>query len=623
MLLNTFISGIKLRQLPKLLLVLALSLISLSLHARQLQDLVVTEIEGPSSIPVFRNYPDDAAIIVSSSITNLRFDSNFEVVADDSDPANGEYRIIIRPFRQTITVQANGFKQLRFTVPVSTAREVRFYSIEPLEVEEDLIPTVFALSPPQAMDAAVFIDGQAVDINQGLVNLSPGTHQLRIEKQGYRIIDEEILIAEDQTAIRRFELEPLQPQRITITSSPSEASVELNDVARGNTDLQLFEFPGEYFVRISKAGYKSIQQAISVIEGQDNTFNFVLEEFSGDLSLNVTPSNARVTLNGQAVNLVNGNAKVLPGTYTLRVEANGYRSYTEPLVINEDEVVSRTIALEQITGSLQFTIQPISANITLVDSFGNVVEQWPGSRYLPALPIGSYTIRATAENYQPFSTSLIIREDQTTTLTESMTSISAAELAERQRQQEFEEEQARMAELEEERRQKAAAREKRQSFFKRDAFGGLYIHYNLFEIDGNAFTNNVDESSGFGLGFFKYKNLKTTSLDFVYNSYTMVSNTALPDEIISYNLAASFVPTLPIGPFMIGYGLGLDFTQYEDSDAIAYYYTYDAFLAFQLTFKPKSWGIGFMLDSRNSWDIGLADVYNPWNQVKYSLILSF
>ncbi len=619
----TSISGLSFGRLPKAVFVIILTLFTFNIQAQQLRDLVVNEIENPfNTIPVFIDYPDDAAIIVTSSLTNLRFDSNFEVVDDKSDAAAGEYRIIVRPFRQTITVQANGYKQLRFTVPVSQAREVRFFTIEPMEEEVDLIPTVFAISPAQAMDASVFIDGQAVDINRA-VELTPGSHDLRIEKQGYRTISETIVISDDQTAIRRYEMEQLEPQTITITSTPSDAIIEINNVVRGNTDRQLFEFPGDYFVRISKAGYKSIQQTISVVENESNTFNFVLEEFGGDLNLSITPANARVSLNGQPVALTNGTARVIPGTYTLSVDANGYRSYSEPLIINEDDVITRTINLEQIIGSLQFSIQPIFADVILQDGFGNTVQQWQGARFIPSLPTGNYTLRASADQHEPYTTSIVIRENQTTTFDAQMTSFSEAEIAERERQAQLERDRQALAAAREEQRRKDAAKDRRQSFFKRPAFGGLYLHYNAFEIDGNAFSTNVDESYGLGLGFFKYKNLKTTSIDFVYNSYTMINSSSLPDEIISYNIAASFVPTLPLGPFMIGYGVGVDFTQYEDADDLAYYYTYDAFLSFQLTFKPKSWGIGFMMDSRNSWDIGLADVYNPWSQVKYSLILSF
>jgi hypothetical protein len=622
---NTIISSFSSsKKNSKAVLVLFLSLLFFqSTQAQQLRELVATEVQpDQTSIAVFAGYPDDAAIIISSSLTDLRFESNVEIIDNLSDPASGEYRLVIPPFRQNIRVNANGFRQLRINVAVTGPKDVKYYTIEPAEEEEDLIPTVFAIEPITASDANFFIDGQAVDIRTR-VDLAPGVHQVRIEKQGWRTLTEEITVSEDQPAIRTYTLEQVQPQTVTITSTPTDAIIELNNSVRGTTDYQFFELPGDYFVRISKAGYKTVQQNITIAENQNNSFKFVLEEFGGQLNITTNPPNARVYMNNQLVNIVNGTATMIPGPYTLRVEANGYETHTETIVIIEDQTETRNIILNQIVGQLQFTIQPISADVVLRDNFGNIVRQWQGAQYIPSMPVGNYTVSSTALNHQPYSQNLTIFENQTTTIEARMTSISEAELAEQRRQAQLEADRRALAAAREEERRKEAAREKRASFFKRPTFGGMYFHYNLFELDGNAFSTNVDESQGFGLGFFKYKNYKTTSFDFVYNTYSMVSNTNLPDEIISYNLTAAYVPTLPIGPFLIGYGVGFDFTQYEVSDAASYYYTYDAFLAFQLSFMPKKWNIGFMIDNRRSWDIEVADVYNPWTQLKYSLILSF
>jgi hypothetical protein len=95
----------------------------------------------------------------------------------------------------------------------------------------------------------------------------------------------------------------------------------------------------------------------------------------------------------------------------------------------------------------------------------------------------------------------------------------------------------------------------------------------------------------------------------------------LPEEIRSYNVSTSLVPTLSFGPVLIGYGVGLDFTQYEEPASQSFDYTYDAFTAFQITFKPKNWGLGFMIDNRKSWDIGFAEEYREWAQLKYSIVL--
>lgn len=623
---NTTNRGLRfIHSITKLFLIILLSLIFIDpINAQQLRDLTFKEIKNPfNTIPVFVNNPDDAALIITSSLTNLRFDSNVGIVADQSAPAAGEYRLIILPFRQSITVQAPGFKQLRIPVQVTKAKEVNFFSIEPLEDEEkETSPILFSISPLTA-EATVFIDGQPIENLQTAVNLSPGSHTINIESIGYKTIEDTLTIDGTRNFFN-YELEQLQIQKFVITSNPDGASVEIDGNALPNqTNLDGFRYPGDYFVRVSKPGYKVEQRSITIKEGVTNTFNFNLEEFGGDLVLNLSPKNASVYLNEVLTPLQNGRVKARPDQYSLRIQANGYETQTIPIIIKDGVETVRTISLEQIVGSLLINTSPYNANVVLIDQFGNQYHQEQGSFILNNIPVGTYTIRSTAPNHNDFSSSVTINKNIQSTATINMISFNEAELAELERQKQLEEDKRNLAAAEEEKRRQRALKEQRQGFFKRSSFSGMYFHYNLFEIDGTSFQNNVDESVGFGLGFFKYKNLKTTSLDFVYNRYTLTSDPDLPDEIISYNVTAAFVPTLPIGPFMIGYGVGFDFTQYEDADELAYHYTYDAFLTFQMVFQPTSWNLGFMIDNRKSWDIGVADVYNPWSQLKYSLILSF
>lgn len=197
----------------KLFLVILLSLIIIKpTNAQQLRDLTFKEIENPfNTIPVFVNNPDDAALIITSSLTNLRFDSNVGIVADQSDPAAGEYRLIILPFRQSITVQAPGYKQLRIPVQVTKAKEVKFFTIEPLEdEEEETSPILFSISPLTA-EATVFIDGQPIDNLQTAVNLSPGSHTINIESIGYKTIEDTLTIDGTRNFFN-YELEQLQNQ---------------------------------------------------------------------------------------------------------------------------------------------------------------------------------------------------------------------------------------------------------------------------------------------------------------------------------------------------------------------------------------------------------------------------
>jgi len=97
----------------------------------QLMELEVEQSVGDGPIPVFRDFPDKSGVIVRSSITNLRFDSTFEIIDERSNPDEGTYRIILEPVNQYLSVNAPGFMTNRIQLNGLNTREVRFYDIEP------------------------------------------------------------------------------------------------------------------------------------------------------------------------------------------------------------------------------------------------------------------------------------------------------------------------------------------------------------------------------------------------------------------------------------------------------------------------------------------------------------
>lgn len=378
----------------------------------QLKDLEVQPLDASNeTIPVFRDYPDHAAIIVSSSLTNLQFDSNVEIVADLSEPNSGEYRLIIAPFRQSISVNSPGYKQIRFSVQVTNPRQVVFYNIEPLVDTEDLIPIVLSLNE---LDATVTIDNIAYDPNLA-IRLEEGTYTIRIEKEGYRTIVEEIEIDEESFRFD-YELEAIQPTTITYTSDPPEARLEINNVEIGETSLQEFRFPGTYFIRISKPGYKSIQQSITIVENLSNDpslnkFHFRLEQSVGELNLTLNPPNSTVYLNRESYGS-QSEIRVTPGTYLLEVEKSGYTGYSEPISIVEGDVITRTITLEQIVGSLRLTVQPISTRMRLINSDNETFREWDGAIILDNVPIGNYRLLGNADGFNNYAEEITIERDQ-------------------------------------------------------------------------------------------------------------------------------------------------------------------------------------------------------------------
>ena len=165
--------------------------------------------------PCIGNNPNEAAIIITSPLANLVIDSNVGFVKDYSEPHVGKYEFLIQPFQQLISVQAEGYLELRFWAQAHSAKQVLYYEIRPAEEEVEEMPILLTISPA---DAVVYINEEIVPDVQGM-RLAVGVHRLRIEKEGYKTLTETIAVTENNSRFD-YALEPVQLERITITTQP-------------------------------------------------------------------------------------------------------------------------------------------------------------------------------------------------------------------------------------------------------------------------------------------------------------------------------------------------------------------------------------------------------------------
>lgn len=138
------------------LLVVCLMLLPAVLHG-QLRQLEITPDVAPATFPVFTDYPDNAAVIINSSIPNLQFSSTLDIIRDLSQSGTGRYVIIIPAARQSIQVSAAGYITQSFSVGNISAREVRHFRVEPKNVNITETGTLILRTNPSG--ATITIDG--------------------------------------------------------------------------------------------------------------------------------------------------------------------------------------------------------------------------------------------------------------------------------------------------------------------------------------------------------------------------------------------------------------------------------------------------------------------------------
>lgn len=378
----------------------------------QLEELQVTKLEAPSTVAVFVDYPNEAAIIIRSSLTNLVFDSNVGIIENKSNSNAGEYRLIIQPFRQTISVQAEGFIQLRFNIIPSGARDVIYYEVQPKVPELEAIPIniIVQKNGEVASDGIdIFIDDQLAESKGNTYSVAPGNHLVRIEGGlGYKIISDEINVDVGNTFFP-YNLEQLELVQFSLTTNPSNASIFINNETPRTTPFGDFRFPGEYFVQILLDGYERLEQTIIVKENEENSFNFDLEPSSTRLILDIDPPDANIQLNRIEYN-GQSDIPLTPGLYRLEITKKGYDTYTEQFQIAKDQEIRRTVSMNQLKGMLEFSVFPLEANVSLKNLNGELIKNWNGL-LRNNFPIGNYTLEATLVNHDTVSVDLEIGTD--------------------------------------------------------------------------------------------------------------------------------------------------------------------------------------------------------------------
>ncbi len=384
-------------------------------HAQigDLQRLSITPVDAPDAgIPVFRDHPDKAAIIIESSLTNLVFESNMGGIVDQrSEPARGRYILIIEPFTQILQVNAPGFITGRFRVAAPQARDVLHYEIEPEERAPDLISVIFNVKQD---DATLYVDDQLTEANQ-TVQLVPGVHQVRLEREGYRIIEDAVNVSPGNIQFN-YEMEVIDLVPVYISSNVPEARVLIDGTERGQIDraggFGLFLYPGSYALTVIQSGYVTRNENLEVAEEGQNRISVDLQRNVGELALDLTPSDASVELNLQGYSgqdLV----ELAPGRYRLDVIKDGYAPHSESIEIVRNERLERSITLEAYTGSLKFTASPSDAKVTLLDRYGEVVANWQGINLLRNLKVGTYILQVEAPDHLPMEQTIAISRDQT------------------------------------------------------------------------------------------------------------------------------------------------------------------------------------------------------------------
>lgn len=370
----------------------------------QLRELEVKPEDAPATIPVFRNHPDQAAVIIYSSLTNLDITSNMGIVEDMSSPADGRYVLLIGPFRQILTVRATGYQETRISIPNMNAREVAYFSVEPKEREPVTgRGTLILRSIPEG--ARITVDG-IPDFEQQtpytFADWSAQSYRLRVTLDKHDPKEFVISIPEGRAVSRTLELVPdhgfvtIHEEGTLRVQYHGEGSLSRISYTAGRP----LELPvGNHTLELSRDNYETAVAELEIQPGGQidwrpqltATYGFVVVEEQGTLRIRYHGQEVASRVDFQA-----GRPLQVPvGSHVLELTRDHYETETAGITVAPGERAAWRPDSRPTYGRLRIRANT-QVNVDVADNQAPAPP--PGANYLN-VEAGRKQVRVSARNY--------------------------------------------------------------------------------------------------------------------------------------------------------------------------------------------------------------------------------
>ncbi|MBR0099707.1 MAG: PEGA domain-containing protein [Treponema sp.] len=261
--------------------------------------------------------------------------------------------------------------------------------------------------------ASVYIDGSYKGTSPLTVEVSPGSHSVRVEKSGYDTYRGTVNVADG------YENTVSVTMQASVGSIRAEAKignrdfrgvdVYLDNLYKGKTPLTINDVkPGLHWLKFSKTGYDDVSDSVIVTAGYKNT---VTAKFIGaDLKVYSNISGASVYVDSQYMGttpLLVSDLEV--GTHRVQISKKHYSTYSVTTdYLKSNFSYTLTGDLEKISGYLNTNVNPSNATIYCNDE--------EISNYNEEIDEGTYTIKAHAFGYDDKTTTVTIARNKTSNI---------------------------------------------------------------------------------------------------------------------------------------------------------------------------------------------------------------
>lgn len=178
------------------------------------------------------------------------------------------------------------------------------------------------------------------------LRLEEGLQRLRFTNPGYQERELELDVARGQPlSPAPVQLLPVESS-LALTSEPSGAAVIIDGQYRGETPLELNLLPErDYQLRLFKAGFSAHESQIRLNQGEDRRIDQSLQQVTGQLSVNVNPSDAEIWVDGRRVSEGSTTLTLSTVNHQIEVRRDGYQSQTREFLPLQNQQQSLSFSL--------------------------------------------------------------------------------------------------------------------------------------------------------------------------------------------------------------------------------------------------------------------------------------
>lgn len=198
--------------------------------------------------------------------------------------------------------------------------------------------------------AAILLDGYPTGNTTPttLFNLIAGSHTIQLRKKGFATWSDDVTVMEEATSNLLVTMKPAGRElsgAAEIDSTPPGAAVTLDGVLlRQKTPVVLESIAtGSHSLKVGKYGFLAWEGDFRILPDEKTVLSVTLDyRIDGmlDLLVRSSPPGAAVTVDGETTNQVTPATfgDLSPGAHRVRLEKEGFRSWTRPIEVSSNRV---------------------------------------------------------------------------------------------------------------------------------------------------------------------------------------------------------------------------------------------------------------------------------------------